>query len=111
MMPENKSNYLSEIEEYSSYVCEKISEVTSICGPRAVGSDGDKKARKYFVRDTQEVCDEATVEEFKCSDKAFMSWVSVGAVTMIVAIALFIFGLPIVTLALALAVLFFIVTG
>ena len=110
MKTDNENNYLSEIEEYSSYVCDKIKEVTSECGPRAVGSEGDKKARKYFVRDTEEVCDECTVEEFRCSDKAFMSWVSVGAVTIIVAIALFIFGLPLVSLVLSLAVLFFIVT-
>lgn len=103
-------NFLSEIEDYSSYVCDKIKEVTSECGPRAVGSDGDKKARKFFVRDAKEVCDETVVEEFKCSDKAFMSWVSVGAVMMITAIILFVFGLPVVSLALSLITLFFIVS-
>ena len=69
-----------------------------------------KKARKYFVRDAEEVCDEAAVEEFRCSDKAFMSWVSVGAVTMIVAIALFIFGMPVISLLLTLITVFFIVS-
>lgn len=110
MVIDSKENYLSEIENYSSYVCKKIKEVTSACGPRAVGSEGDKKARKYFVRDTKEVCDETAVEEFKCSDKAFMSWVSVGAVMMITAIMLFVFGLPIVSLVLSLVTLFFIVS-
>ncbi len=110
MAIDNGKNYLSEIENYSSYVCEKIKEVTSGCGPRAVGSEGDKKARKYFVRHTKEVCDETVVEEFKCSDKAFMSWVSVGAVMMIAAILLFVFGLPVISLVLSLVTLFFIVS-
>ena len=106
----SEKNYLNEIESYSSYVCDKITEVTSKCGPRAVGSEGDKKARKYFMRDTEEACDEAKAEDFKCSDKAFMSWVSIGAVTMLIAIALFVFGFPVISLVLALAILFFIVS-
>ena len=83
-------NQATDTGIYTKYIKEKITEVSQKCGPRAAGSDGDKKARKYFIRDTEEVCDETTVEEFRCSDKAFMSWVSVGAVTMIVAIALFV---------------------
>ena len=110
MSIDSQNSYLSEIEKYTSYVCEKITEVTTKCGPRPVGGEGDKKARKYFERDSKEVCDETATEEFRCSDKAFMSWVSIGAVTMLVAIALFVMGLPVVSLVLSLAVLFFIVS-
>ncbi|MBE6783568.1 MAG: Zn-dependent exopeptidase M28 [Ruminococcaceae bacterium] len=106
----NSEKISDEIGKYSSYVIEKITEVCEKCGPRAVCSEGDKKARKYFVRDAEEVCDETTVEEFRCSDKAFMSWVSVGATLMITAIVLFVFGMPVISLALTLLTLFFIVS-
>ena len=99
-----------DTDVYVKYITEKIKEVTSRCGPRPVGGEGDKKARKFFERDVKEVCDETVTEEFRCSDKAFMSWVSIGAVTMMVAIALFILGLPVVSLVLSLAILFFIVS-
>lgn len=103
-------NQATDTGIYTKYIKEKITEVSQKCGPRAAGSDGDKKARKYFIRDTEEVCDETTVEEFRCSDKAFMSWVSVGAVTMIVAIAFFVFGMPVISLLLTLITVFFIVS-
>ncbi len=104
------NNPISDTGRYTQYIIEKITEVSKKCGPRAAGSDADKKARKYFVRDAEEVCDEATVEEFRCSDKAFMSWVSVGAVLMITAIALFVFGMPVISLLLTLITVFFIVS-
>lgn len=104
------NNPIADTGRYTQYITEKITEVSKKCGPRATGSDGDKKARKYFVRDAEEVCDEATVENFRCSDKAFMSWVSVGAVLMIIAIALFIFGMPVISFLLTLVTVFFIVS-
>ncbi len=104
------NNPIADTGHYTQYIIEKITEVSKKCGPRAAGSDGDKKARKYFVRDAEEVCDEATVEEFRCSDKAFMSWVSVGAVLMITAILLFVFGMPVISLLLTLITVFFIVS-
>lgn len=99
-----------DIGQYTQYVIEKATEVAKKCGPRAACSEGDKKARKFFLRDTKELCDEAWTEDFKCSDKAFMSWVSVGAVLMITSALLFLFGLPVISLALTLITVFFIVS-
>lgn len=101
---------LDNMGEYSDYIIEQIKKVCKKCGPRAACSEGDKKARKYLLEDTKAVCDEAWTEDFRCSDKAFMSWVSVGAATMITAIALFIFGMPVISLVLTLLTVFFIVS-
>lgn len=101
---------LEKSETYSDYIMERIRTVCKSCGPRAACSEGDKKARKYFLEDTKAVCDEAWTEEFRCSDKAFMSWVSVGAVIMITAILLFVFGMPALSLVLTVATVFFIVS-
>ncbi|MBR3588638.1 MAG: M20/M25/M40 family metallo-hydrolase [Clostridia bacterium] len=100
----------SDVGQYTQYVIERITEVTEKCGPRPACSEGDKKARKFFLKDTKEICDETWTEDFKCSDKAFMSWVSVGAVLMITAAILFLFGMPVISLALTLITVFFIVS-
>lgn len=103
-------NQITDTEVYTQYIIKKITEVCKKCGPRATGSEGDLKARKYFERDTKEVCDEATVENFRCSDKAFMSWVSIGAVLVTTGTALFLFGMPVLSLILTLLTVFFIVS-
>ncbi len=100
----------SDVRQYTQYVIEKSTEVAEKCGPRAACSEGDRKARKFFLRDAKELCDEAWIEDFKCSDKAFMSWVSVGAVLMITSAFLFLFGMPVISLVLTLLTLFFIVS-
>ena len=40
-------NQIADTGIYTQYAIEKITEVCKKCGPRAAGSDGDKKARKY----------------------------------------------------------------
>lgn len=98
----------ADIGQYTRYVIEKATEVAKKCGPRAACSEGDRKARKYFLRDTEENCDEAWVEDFKCSDKAFMSWVSIGTVLVAASTLFFIFGMPVISLAVTLVNVFFI---
>lgn len=98
------------IGQYTDYITERIKKVCKKCGPRAAGSEGDKKAKKYFLEDTKAVCDEAWAEDFKCSDKAFMSWVPVGAVLVILSTLLFIFGMPVLSLLITLLTVFFIVS-
>ncbi len=101
---------LDNLGEYVDFITESIKKVCKKCGPRAACSEGDKKARKYFLEDTTSLCDEAWTEDFKCSDKAFMSWVPVGAVLVILSTILFIFGMPALSLPITLLTLFFIVS-
>ncbi len=98
-----------DTKKYADYVVEKITEICKNCGPRPAGSEADIKAQEYYVRHTKEVCDKTEKEEFKCSDTAFMSWVVVGAVLVLSAFAFFIFGMPVVSLALTMLALFVII--
>ncbi len=101
---------LDNLGEYVGFITENIKKVCKKCGPRAAGSEGDKKAKKYFLEDTKALCDEAWTEDFRCSDKAFMSWVPVGAVLVILSTLLFIFGMPLLSLLITLLTVFFIVS-
>lgn len=107
---ESIEKYPARVREYTNYALKSTKILAKEAGPRPAGSEGDKKAAEYFKRDMDKFCDEARVESFKCSDKAFMSWVPIGSVLLVLSTILFIFGLPVVSLAVTLLNLFFIVS-
>lgn len=105
---ESVGNYNSEVRLYTNYAIKHIKNICKSFGPRPVGSESEKNAQEYMQKELQETCDTVTREEYKCSDKAFMSWVPIGAILLIASIALFTFGIPIVTLVLSCITLFLI---
>ncbi len=102
----NTEKKIIDTSKYADYVIDKITEVCKSCGPRPAGSDADTKAQGYYIKHTEEICDETAKEEFKCSDKAFMAWVAVGAVLVLSALVFYLFGMPVVSLILTLLTLF-----
>lgn len=106
---ESIEKYPARVREYTNYALKSTKIVSKNYGPRPVGSEADAKAREYLKADTAKFCDESKEESFKCSDKAFMSWVSIGSVMLLVSAILFMFGLQAISLAVTLLNLFFIV--
>lgn len=105
---ESIPNYDVKVREYTNYAIKSIKNVCKNFGPRPVGSDAEKKAQEYMLGDLKNFCDEANREEYKCSDKAFMSWVPLGAVLLVLSIVCFTLGWAAVGLGLCLLTLFFI---
>ena len=106
---ESIEKYPARVREYANYTVKSIKNVCKTCGPRIVGSESDAKAREYFKNDLDKFCDETIVEPLKVSDKAFMSWVPIGATLLILSAAAFMLGFAAVTLALTVIALLFIV--
>lgn len=104
---ESVGRYESEVRLYTNYAIKNIKKVSKH-GPRPVGSEAEKNAQLDMLSELETSCDSVTREEFKCSDKAFMSWVPIGAVLLIISAAMFTLGLPIVSLALSAVTLFFV---
>ncbi len=98
---ESIEKYPARVREYTNYAIKSVKNVAKLAGPRPAGSEGDKKAREYFKADLAKFCDEYKEEAFKCSDKAFMSWVVLGVILLVLSTIFFVFGMPIVSLALA----------
>lgn len=105
---ESIEKYPARVREYTNYAIKSVKNVSKTYGPRPVGSEGDTNAKEYFLTDAKKFCDEAHLEPLKASDKAFMSWVPIGAVLMMIAIVAQMFGLYAVTAALVALTLFFI---
>lgn len=105
---ESIPNYDIKVREYTNYAIKSIKNVCKNFGPRPVGSEAEKNAQEYMLNDLKNFCDEANREEYKCSDKAFMSWVPLGAVLLVLSIVSFTLGWAAVGLGLCLITLFFI---
>lgn len=106
---ESIEKYPARVREYANYTVKSIKNVCKTCGPRIVGSESDAKAREYFKADLDKFCDETKIEPLKVSDKAFMSWVPIGATMLILSAVAYMLGFAAVTLALTVITLFFIV--
>lgn len=102
-------NFDAKVREYTNYAERSIKNVCKSFGPRPVGSEAEKKAQEYMLKDLSSFCDEARREEYKVSDKAFMSWVPLGATFILLTILAFTLGWAVIGLALCLLELFFIV--
>lgn len=106
---ESIEKYPARVREYANYTIKSVKNVCKTCGPRIVGSESDAKAREYFKNDLDKWCDETIVEPLKASDKAFMSWVPIGASLLILSAVAFMLGFGAIALGLTVITLFFIV--
>ena len=105
---ESIANYDIKVREYTNYAIKSIKNCCKNFGPRPTGSEAEKNAQEYMMNDLNNFCDEVTREEFKVSDKAFMSWIKIGVVMATIAIIFFTVGIYAVSLALFVAIIFII---
>lgn len=109
-MKSNESipNFDIKVREYTNYAIKSIKNVCKNYGPRAVGTQAEKDAQEYMKADLEKFCDEVKREEYKCSDKAFMAWVPLGAILLMLSALSFTFGWSVIGLAASAVALFFI---
>lgn len=105
---ESIPNYDIKVREYTNYAIKSIKNVCKNFGPRPVGSEAEQKAQEYMQADLEKWCDTAERQEFKCSDKAFMSWVPIGAVLLILNVLFFTLGWSVLGLVFSAVALFFV---
>ncbi len=109
-MKSNESipNFDVKVREYTNYSIKSIKNVCKNFGPRPVGSEAEKKAQEYMQADLEKWCDSVERQEYKCSDKAFMAWVPLGATLLILNIVFFTLGWAALGFACTALTLFFI---
>ncbi len=105
---ESIPNFDIKVREYTNYTIKSIKNVCKNFGPRPVGSDAEKQAQEYMQADLEKWCDTVERQEYKCSDKAFMSWVPIGAVMLMLNVLFFTLGWNVLGLVLSALTLFFV---
>ena len=106
---ESIPNFDIKVREYTNYAIKSIKNVCKSFGPRPVGSDAEAQAQGYMKADLEKFCDTVERQEYKCSDKAFMAWVPIGAALLIAATVFYTLGWSILGLGLSALALFFVV--
>ncbi len=106
---ESVQNYPSKLRESTNYTVKTIKNICKNIGPRAPGSDSEKKAQEFVGKELESCCDTVTIEEFPVHPKAFLGWVPICSYLMIIAAILFYFGMGIVSLAITFLALSFVV--
>ncbi len=83
---ESNSNYPSRLREMTNYTVREVKKVCSQIGPRESGEESERKAQSYVAQSMKDVCDSVEIEDFEVHPKAFMGWVVIDVVLMLVSI-------------------------
>lgn len=99
---ESVKNYASSVRMYTNYTVREIKKICKEIGPRPAGSESEKKAQEYIADQMRTAADEVTIEEFKLAPKAFMKFITIAGVFMLIALAFSFANIPLVAFLLAL---------
>ncbi len=77
------------LESCVQYVLDRVKHVIETFGPRASGSEAERNAQEYARDELSAWVDDVEAEPFRVASKAFMSFVPVTAVLMLVSVALY----------------------
>lgn len=86
---ESVKNYPSERRMYTNYAARAIKKVCKEIGPRFSGSDEEKKGIEFMSEELKTCCDDVKVDSFAVHPKAFLGWVPMSGILMIIATAIF----------------------
>ncbi len=91
---ESVKNYASSVRMYANYTTREIRKICKEIGPRPSGSESEKKAQEYIADQMKTCADEVTIESFKLAPKAFMSWIKVDGILLIICAILGLLKVP-----------------
>ncbi len=97
---ESVKNYAASVRMYTNYTVREIKKICKGIGPRIAGSEQEYEAHKHIAEEMKTCCDKVDIEEFKLAPEAFMSWVRIDGVLVILSVLFSFFGLPQVAIAL-----------
>lgn len=95
----------TKLKEISDYIIDNIRHTIEEFGERPPGSEGETKAINYMEETVKPFVDETKIEPFKVAPKAFMGFIPIIGVILLVSIFLYWFY-PLISLLLDLLVLF-----
>lgn len=80
---ESNANYPSRRREMTNYTLREVKRVCKEIGPRESGEESERKAQAYVAESMKNVADTVETEDFELHPKAFMGWVLVDVVLMV----------------------------
>ncbi len=96
-------NYPSALRESANFAYRGIKKMCKDIGPRAPGSEEEKKAQEFIAEELKKSCSSVEIEEFSVHPDAFLGWVRICAVLAVIATIMFNIGFAPVSLILLIA--------
>lgn len=87
---ESNAHFDSKVRECSNFTVREIKKVCKEIGPRPAGEENEQKAQDYVENLMNGIADDVKREPFDVHPKAFMSWVLIDGIEMLIASVLMI---------------------
>ncbi|MCH5170340.1 MAG: M20/M25/M40 family metallo-hydrolase [Oscillospiraceae bacterium] len=87
---ESNAHFDSKVRECSNFTVREIKKICKEIGPRPAGEENEQKAQDYVENLMGGIADTVQRESFDVHPKAFMSWVLIDGIGMIIAAVLMI---------------------
>lgn len=87
---ESNAHFDSKVRECSNFSVREIKKICKEIGPRPSGEENEQKAQNYVENLMSGIADEVKSESFDVHPRAFMSWVMIDGIGMIIAAILMI---------------------
>lgn len=87
---ESNAHFDSKVRECSNFTVREIKKICKEIGPRPSGEENEQKAQDYIENLMGGIADDVKRESFDVHPKAFMSWVLIDGIEMLVAAVLMI---------------------
>ena len=76
-------------KEDSKYLYNFVQQIISEVGPRMPCSLQEAKAAEIIKNELEKSCDEVSVEDFSCHPKAFLGWIKIGMILVVISLLLY----------------------
>ena len=97
---ESVKNYAASVRMYTNYTVREIKKMCKEIGPRPSGSESEKKAQEYITEQMKTCADEVTMEPFKLAPDAFMAWVRMDGILILISVIFAMLKIPVVSMVL-----------
>lgn len=94
-------NYASSLRMYTNYTVREIKKVCKEVGPRESGSQKERDAQALMAEEMKTCADTVVTEDFKMSKYAFMAWVVIDGISLLLAVLFSFLNMPVVSLVLS----------
>ncbi len=85
-------NFTPKLREYTNFATRTIKKICTEIGPRPCGSEEELKAQQFMAAQVGDAADEVHTEEFTVHPDAFMGWMKIDAILLLLSVACFAVG-------------------
>lgn len=83
---ESIPNYKSGLRMYANFAARTIKKVCAEIGPREAGTQAELDAQNFMAKQVGDAADEVYQEEFRISHRAFLGWLRLAGILMLIVV-------------------------